>query len=181
MSVLSLNRGDSTKTGHILGDPNRRDNADMMDTKGISPVAFTTMRMLTHMAMLLGAGRHPQVFLSGQSCMRSHKKKCLNILCLCNATVWDICTYLFICVCVFSIFLPLSSHKSLTLLHSCSLTCERTWNISFGPWEREQMTQSVLFTFLSAASWDLISNKDVRILSCSHGHLRLMVLYFIKK
>lgn len=111
----------------------------------------------------------------------SHKKKCLNILCLCNATVWDICTYLFICVCVFSIFLPLSSHKSLTLLHSWALTCERTWNISFGPWEREQMTQSVLFTFLSAASWDLISNKDVRILSCSHGHLPLMVLYSIKK
>lgn len=183
MSVLSFNRGDRTQTGHILGDPNRRDNADMLDTKGISPVAFTTMRMLTHMAMLLGAGRHPQVFLSGQSCMSKlvTQEEMFEHPMPCNATVWDICTYLFICVCVFSIFLPLSSHKSLTLLHSCSLTCERTWNISFGPWEREQMTQSVLFTFLSAASWDLISNKDVRILSCSHGHLHLMVLYFIKK
>lgn len=177
MSVLSFNRGDRTQTGHILGNPNRRDNADMLDTKGISPVAFTTMRMLTHMAMLLGAGRHPQVFLSGQSCM----SKRVTQEEMFEHPMPLQCNYLFICVCVFSIFLPLSSHKSLTLLHSWSLTCERTWNISFGPWEREQMTQSVLFTFLSAASWDLISNKDVRILSCSHGHLPLMVLYSIKQ
>lgn len=125
MSFLSSNRGDRTQTGHILGDPNRRDNADMLDTKGISPVAFTTMRMLTHMAMLLGAQHHPQVILSIHSYRSnwSHKfKRPLH----CSATVLAICTYLFIYLCVFSIFLPLSSHKSKTLVHSCLLTCKRT-------------------------------------------------------
>ncbi|XP_072224665.1 E3 ubiquitin-protein ligase rnf213-alpha [Leuresthes tenuis] len=52
--VLGL-QGDRTRTGHILGDPTRRDNPDMMDTKSMSPVPFTIVRMLTHMAMLLGA------------------------------------------------------------------------------------------------------------------------------
>lgn len=58
---MSSDRGDRTQAGHILGDPNRRDNPDMLDTKGISPVPFTIARMLTHMAMLLGAGSHLQV------------------------------------------------------------------------------------------------------------------------
>ncbi|XP_078124896.1 E3 ubiquitin-protein ligase rnf213-alpha-like isoform X2 [Sander vitreus] len=53
-------QGDRTRTGHILGDPRRRDNPDMLDTKSISPVPFTMVRMLTHMAMLLGACSHPQ-------------------------------------------------------------------------------------------------------------------------
>ncbi|XP_070779019.1 E3 ubiquitin-protein ligase rnf213-alpha [Enoplosus armatus] len=53
-------QGDRTQTGHILGDPSRRDNPDMLDTKSISPVPFTVVRMLTHMAMLLGAGSHLQ-------------------------------------------------------------------------------------------------------------------------
>ncbi|XP_078017826.1 E3 ubiquitin-protein ligase rnf213-alpha isoform X1 [Epinephelus lanceolatus] len=53
-------QGDRTQTGHILGDPSRRDNPDMLDTKSISPVPFTMVRMLTHMAMLLGACNHPQ-------------------------------------------------------------------------------------------------------------------------
>ncbi|XP_070836494.1 E3 ubiquitin-protein ligase rnf213-alpha [Chaetodon trifascialis] len=48
-------QGDRTQSGHILGDPRRRDNPDMLDTKSISPVPFTVVRMLTHMAMLLGA------------------------------------------------------------------------------------------------------------------------------
>uniref|UniRef100_A0A8C4HAD0 RING-type E3 ubiquitin transferase n=1 Tax=Dicentrarchus labrax TaxID=13489 RepID=A0A8C4HAD0_DICLA len=48
-------QGDRTQTGHILGNPNRRDNPDMLDTKSISPVPFTVVRMLTHMAMLLGS------------------------------------------------------------------------------------------------------------------------------
>ncbi|XP_029997116.1 E3 ubiquitin-protein ligase rnf213-alpha-like isoform X2 [Sphaeramia orbicularis] len=47
-------QGDRTQTGHILGDPSRRDNPDMLDTKSISPVPFIIVRMLTHMAMLLG-------------------------------------------------------------------------------------------------------------------------------
>ncbi|KAE8283229.1 E3 ubiquitin-protein ligase rnf213-alpha [Larimichthys crocea] len=53
-------QGDRTQTGHILGDPSRRDNPDMLDTKSMSPVPFTIVRMLTHMAMLLGACSHLQ-------------------------------------------------------------------------------------------------------------------------
>ncbi|XP_054463285.1 E3 ubiquitin-protein ligase rnf213-alpha [Anoplopoma fimbria] len=52
--------GDRTQTGHILGDPSRRDNPDMLDTKSVSPVPFTMVRMLTHMAMVLGACNHEE-------------------------------------------------------------------------------------------------------------------------
>ncbi|XP_061703162.1 E3 ubiquitin-protein ligase rnf213-alpha isoform X2 [Syngnathoides biaculeatus] len=62
--VAGFNRlgrhADRTQTGHILGDPSRRDNADMMDTKHLSPVPFTLLRMLTHLAMLIGASDHSQ-------------------------------------------------------------------------------------------------------------------------
>ncbi|RVE69569.1 hypothetical protein OJAV_G00078990 [Oryzias javanicus] len=51
---------DQTQPGHILGDPRNRDNPDMMDTKSLSSVPFTTLRMLTHMSMLLGFCQHPQ-------------------------------------------------------------------------------------------------------------------------
>ncbi|XP_068434126.1 E3 ubiquitin-protein ligase rnf213-alpha isoform X2 [Clinocottus analis] len=54
-------QGDRTQTGHVLGNPSRRDNPDMLDTKSISLVPFTMVRMLTHMAMLLGACNHPQI------------------------------------------------------------------------------------------------------------------------
>ncbi|XP_029944705.1 E3 ubiquitin-protein ligase rnf213-alpha-like isoform X2 [Salarias fasciatus] len=53
-------QGDRTQTGHILGDPRRRQNPDMLDTKSISSVPFTIIRMITHMAMLLGAYSHLQ-------------------------------------------------------------------------------------------------------------------------
>ncbi|KAM9745174.1 E3 ubiquitin-protein ligase rnf213-alpha-like isoform 2-T2 [Menidia menidia] len=53
-------QGDRTQKGHILGDPMRRNNPDMMDSKSMSPVPFTIVRMLTHMAMLLGACGHTQ-------------------------------------------------------------------------------------------------------------------------
>ncbi|XP_069558951.1 E3 ubiquitin-protein ligase rnf213-alpha [Brachyistius frenatus] len=53
-------QGDRTQTGHVLGDPRRRGNPDMLDTKSLSPVPFTIVRMLTHMAMLLGACIQPQ-------------------------------------------------------------------------------------------------------------------------
>ncbi|XP_047657054.1 E3 ubiquitin-protein ligase rnf213-alpha isoform X2 [Tachysurus fulvidraco] len=53
-------QGDRTQTGHILGDPQRRDLPDMQDTKNMSPAPFTLLRMLTHMAMLLGASKQPQ-------------------------------------------------------------------------------------------------------------------------
>ncbi|TNM97227.1 hypothetical protein fugu_015383 [Takifugu bimaculatus] len=57
--VVNL-EGDRTQTGHVLGDPSRRNNADMLDTKSLSPVPFTVIRMLTHMALLLGARSHHQ-------------------------------------------------------------------------------------------------------------------------
>ncbi|XP_062293931.1 E3 ubiquitin-protein ligase rnf213-alpha isoform X2 [Scomber scombrus] len=53
-------QGDRTQSGHILGNPGRRDNPDMLDTKSLSPVPFTIVRMLTHMAMMLGASNQPQ-------------------------------------------------------------------------------------------------------------------------
>nr|XP_023993194.1 E3 ubiquitin-protein ligase rnf213-alpha-like [Salvelinus alpinus] len=53
-------QGDRTQTGHILGEPRRRDNLDMQDTKNMSPVPFNLLRLITHMAMLLGASSHPQ-------------------------------------------------------------------------------------------------------------------------
>ncbi|XP_041633633.1 E3 ubiquitin-protein ligase rnf213-alpha isoform X2 [Cheilinus undulatus] len=53
-------QADRTQTGHILGHPTRRDNPDMLDTKSLSPVPFTIVRMLTHMAMLLGTCCQPQ-------------------------------------------------------------------------------------------------------------------------
>jgi hypothetical protein len=56
-----LHRSDRTQTGHILGEPRRRDNLDMQDTKNMSPVPFNLLRLFTHMAMLLGASSHPQV------------------------------------------------------------------------------------------------------------------------
>lgn len=61
MRLPVSHRGDRTQTGHVLGDPNRRNNADMLDTKSLSPVPFTVIRMLTHMALLLGARSHQQV------------------------------------------------------------------------------------------------------------------------
>ncbi|KAJ8398812.1 hypothetical protein AAFF_G00420090 [Aldrovandia affinis] len=54
-------QGDRTQTGHVLGDPCRRDMPDMLDTKSMSPAPFTLVRLLTHMAMVLGASEHPQV------------------------------------------------------------------------------------------------------------------------
>ncbi|XP_037333444.2 E3 ubiquitin-protein ligase rnf213-alpha isoform X2 [Pungitius pungitius] len=53
-------QGDRTQTGHVLGDPSRRDSPDMLDTKSLSLVPFTVVRLLTHMAMLLGTCGHPE-------------------------------------------------------------------------------------------------------------------------
>ncbi|XP_035253680.1 E3 ubiquitin-protein ligase rnf213-alpha-like isoform X6 [Anguilla anguilla] len=52
---------DRTQSGHVLGDPGRRDMPDMLDTKGMSPAPFTLVRLLTHLSMLIGASEHPQV------------------------------------------------------------------------------------------------------------------------
>ncbi|XP_067280905.1 E3 ubiquitin-protein ligase rnf213-alpha isoform X2 [Pseudorasbora parva] len=53
-------QGDRTKSGHILGDAQRRDHPDMQDTKNMSPAPFALLRLLTHMSMLLGAQNNPQ-------------------------------------------------------------------------------------------------------------------------
>ncbi|KAJ8251476.1 hypothetical protein GJAV_G00221750, partial [Gymnothorax javanicus] len=58
---LANAHGDRTQRGHVLGDPSRRDQPDMQDTKSMSLAPFTVVRLLTHMSMLIGACEHPQV------------------------------------------------------------------------------------------------------------------------
>ncbi|NWT32971.1 RN213 ligase, partial [Cardinalis cardinalis] len=50
---------DRTQTGHILGDVEHRRTLGMSD-RGVSPVVFVLLRLLTHLSMLLGASRDPQ-------------------------------------------------------------------------------------------------------------------------
>ncbi|NXA77003.1 RN213 ligase, partial [Thryothorus ludovicianus] len=56
---LSRNRGDRTQPGHILGDVQHRRTLGLSD-RGVSPVVFVLLRLLTHLSMLLGASRDPQ-------------------------------------------------------------------------------------------------------------------------
>ncbi|XP_064180420.1 E3 ubiquitin-protein ligase rnf213-alpha-like [Anguilla rostrata] len=51
---------DRTQPGHILGDPSRRGDGDALDTRNLPPVAFAVLRLLTHLALLLGAAADPQ-------------------------------------------------------------------------------------------------------------------------
>ncbi|XP_032364760.1 E3 ubiquitin-protein ligase rnf213-alpha, partial [Etheostoma spectabile] len=51
---------DNTKPGHILGDPDRRNNPDALDTKNMSLSPFILVRLVTHLAMLLGASEKSQ-------------------------------------------------------------------------------------------------------------------------
>ncbi|XP_041751484.2 E3 ubiquitin-protein ligase rnf213-alpha-like [Coregonus clupeaformis] len=60
---MALQQGDLTRTGHILGDPQRRDNPDTLDTKNMSLTPFILVRLLTHLAMLRGASEQPQSVL----------------------------------------------------------------------------------------------------------------------
>ncbi|XP_071342169.1 E3 ubiquitin-protein ligase rnf213-alpha-like isoform X2 [Trachinotus anak] len=53
---------DRTRPGHILGDPERRNNPDALDTKNMSLTPFTLVRLVTHLAMLLGASEKSQFF-----------------------------------------------------------------------------------------------------------------------
>lgn len=53
-------REDRTQTGHILGDVQHRRTPGLSD-RGVSPVVFVLLRLLTHLSMLLGASRAPQV------------------------------------------------------------------------------------------------------------------------
>ncbi|KAM3876274.1 LOW QUALITY PROTEIN: E3 ubiquitin-protein ligase rnf213-alpha-like [Diretmus argenteus] len=50
-------QGDRTRPGHILGDPQRRNNPD---TKNMSLIPFTLVRLVTHLAMLVGASDQAQ-------------------------------------------------------------------------------------------------------------------------
>ncbi|XP_056361664.1 E3 ubiquitin-protein ligase RNF213 [Oenanthe melanoleuca] len=55
----SRSQEDRTQTGHILGDVEHRRTLGMSD-RGVPPVVFVLLRLLTHLAMLLGASRDPQ-------------------------------------------------------------------------------------------------------------------------
>nr|XP_044602039.1 E3 ubiquitin-protein ligase RNF213 isoform X2 [Equus asinus] len=50
---------DRTQTGHVLGNPPPRGEAVVSDRE-LSPVAFLLIRLLTHLALLLGAAQSPQ-------------------------------------------------------------------------------------------------------------------------
>ncbi|XP_055264373.1 E3 ubiquitin-protein ligase RNF213 isoform X3 [Moschus berezovskii] len=50
---------DRTQTGHVLGNPPPRGVAVVSDRQ-MSPVAFLLIRLLTHLAMFLGASQSPQ-------------------------------------------------------------------------------------------------------------------------
>ncbi|TRY85502.1 hypothetical protein DNTS_016006 [Danionella cerebrum] len=58
--TIMQQEGDRTQTGHILGNPQRRDHPDMQDTKNMSPAPFALLRILTHMSMLIGVHCNPQ-------------------------------------------------------------------------------------------------------------------------
>lgn len=54
------NHEDRTQTGHILGSVQHRRTLGMSD-RGVSPVAFVLLRLLTHLSMLLGASTDLEV------------------------------------------------------------------------------------------------------------------------
>ncbi|NXO62383.1 RN213 ligase, partial [Phainopepla nitens] len=56
---MSRSHKDRTQTGHILRDVQHRRTLGVSD-RGVSPVAFVLLRLLTHLSMLLGASRDPQ-------------------------------------------------------------------------------------------------------------------------
>ncbi|XP_059197009.1 E3 ubiquitin-protein ligase rnf213-alpha-like [Centropristis striata] len=51
---------DSTRPGHILGDPERRNNPDALDTKNMSLSPFILVRLVTHLALMSGASEKSQ-------------------------------------------------------------------------------------------------------------------------
>ncbi|XP_006886389.1 PREDICTED: E3 ubiquitin-protein ligase RNF213 [Elephantulus edwardii] len=56
---LISNNTDRTQTGHVLGNPVARDTVVVSD-RALSPVVFILLRLLTHLALLLGATKSPQ-------------------------------------------------------------------------------------------------------------------------
>ncbi|XP_047563764.1 E3 ubiquitin-protein ligase RNF213 isoform X1 [Lutra lutra] len=57
------NSTDRTQTGHVLGAPLSRGEAVVSDRE-LSPVVFLLVRLLTHLALLLGAAQSPQALLN---------------------------------------------------------------------------------------------------------------------
>uniref|UniRef100_A0A2K5Z6W0 E3 ubiquitin-protein ligase RNF213 n=1 Tax=Mandrillus leucophaeus TaxID=9568 RepID=A0A2K5Z6W0_MANLE len=60
--ILSSNSTDRTQTGHVLGDPQQRDVVTC--DRGLPPVVFILIRLLTHLALLLGASRSSQALIN---------------------------------------------------------------------------------------------------------------------
>ncbi|XP_006105644.1 E3 ubiquitin-protein ligase RNF213 [Myotis lucifugus] len=56
------NTADRTQTGHVLGSPPPSDEAVLSDRE-LSPVVFLLARLLTHLAMLLGAAHSPKALI----------------------------------------------------------------------------------------------------------------------
>ncbi|XP_034881723.1 E3 ubiquitin-protein ligase RNF213 isoform X2 [Mirounga leonina] len=54
------NYRDRTQTGHVLGAPLSRGKAVVVSDRKLSPVVFLLIRLLTHLALLLGAAQSPQ-------------------------------------------------------------------------------------------------------------------------
>lgn len=51
---------DRTQTGHVLGDPRKREGV-VASERDMSPAVLILIRLLTHLALLLGATKDPQV------------------------------------------------------------------------------------------------------------------------
>ncbi|KAH0629366.1 hypothetical protein JD844_011399 [Phrynosoma platyrhinos] len=54
---------DRTQTGHVLGNPTNRE-AEIASERQMPPVVFILIRLLTHLALLLGATKDPQSLLN---------------------------------------------------------------------------------------------------------------------
>ncbi|XP_039082113.1 E3 ubiquitin-protein ligase RNF213 isoform X2 [Hyaena hyaena] len=61
--LIVKNSTDRTQTGHVLGAPLSSGEAVASDRQ-LAPVVFLLMRLLTHVAMLLGAARSPEALRS---------------------------------------------------------------------------------------------------------------------
>ncbi|CAO2646302.1 E3 ubiquitin-protein ligase RNF213 [Lemmus lemmus] len=59
--LISINE-DRTQTGHVLGDPQPSGEAVACD-RGLPPVVFILTRLLTHLAMFVGATQNPQALI----------------------------------------------------------------------------------------------------------------------
>uniref|UniRef100_A0A8C9LXS5 E3 ubiquitin-protein ligase RNF213 n=1 Tax=Piliocolobus tephrosceles TaxID=591936 RepID=A0A8C9LXS5_9PRIM len=59
---LVSNSTDRTQTGHVLGDPQQTDVVTC--DRGLPPVVFILIRLLTHLALLLGASQSSQALIN---------------------------------------------------------------------------------------------------------------------